>query len=254
MSEELKQQVEAEQASANKAMEDLEQDIVQERPDQVEIPAKFKSVEELSKAYTELESHSGRQANDIGQLRKMTDQLLELKKTPAVPERPVDVDSLLDDPSTTINSVIDKNDRLLRIEQQLQQDSLAKARGRFEEKHPDWTDLVKDNDFQQWVNSSQIRQSMFVAADKQYNYDVGDELFTLYKEGRQAKAQESKQNRDNRIKGDLKDAATETGISGTKSTKIYKRADLVNLRVYNPEKWEANEDEFRQAYAEGRVR
>jgi len=254
MSEELQQQLEAEKASADRVMEELEQDIVQERPDKVEIPAKFKSVEELSKAYTELESYSGRQANDIGQLRKMTDQLLELKKTPAVPEKPIDVDSLLDDPSTTINSVIDKNDRLLRIEQQLQQDSLVKARGRFEEKHPDWTDVVKDQDFRNWVNSSQIRQSMFAAADQQYNYEVGDELFTLYKETRQAKAQESKQNRDNRIKGDLKDAATETGISGTRSAKIYKRADLVNLRVYNPEKWEANEEEFRKAYAEGRVR
>jgi hypothetical protein len=258
MSKEVEDQMFAEQESASAALAELEQDIVQGRPDSTDddLPDKFKgkTKAEIAKSYTELESLNGRQASEYGQLKRMSDELLNLKKQKAEPEVSVDVDTLLDDPSKTINSVVDKNERLMRIERQLQQDSLAKAKGRFEEKHPDWSEVMGNQDFQNWINSSQVRQSMFEAADKQYNYDVGDELFTLYKEGRQAKAQESEQNRNNRIKGNLNDAATETGVSGTKSAKVYKRTDLINLRVYQPEKYEAMQEDIRKAYEEGRVR
>lgn len=257
MSTEMEQQIDAEQASASAALAELEQDIVQERPDaDDDLPDKFKgkTKAEIAKSYTELESLNGRQASEYGQLKRMSDELLQLRQQKTEPEKPVDVDSLLDDPSKTINNVVDSNPRLAAIERQLQQDSLVKAKSRFEEKHPDWSEVMGDQDFQSWINASSVRQSMFEAADKQYNYEVGDELFTLYKEGRQAKAQESKQNRTNRIKGDLNNAATESGIGGAKQAKTYRRADLINLRVYQPEKYEAMQEDIRKAYEEGRVK
>jgi hypothetical protein len=35
---------------------------------------------------------------------------------------------------------------------------------------------------------------------------------------------------------------------------IYKRSDLVRMKIYEPERYEANQDEILLAYQEGRVR
>jgi len=262
MSKELEQQVEEEQASAQAALEELETDIVQGRPDKPEeevespaIPDKFKgkTKAEITKSYTELEAFNSRQGNEIGALRQQMNELMLQQQAPKAEEPPVDVDTLLEDPSKAINNAIDKNERLAQIERKLQQDELIRARSGFEGKHPDWQETIGNADFQNWVNASPVRQKMFEAADKRYNYEVADELFTLYGDIRQVKAQESQQNRDNRIKGDLNAAATETGLGGTKREKRYRRADLINLQVYQPEKYEAMQEEIRRAYEEKRV-
>ena len=245
-----------EQQSSAAAMESLEQDIVQGRPDvddDVDLPEKFKgkSKAEIAKSYQELESFNSRRNNEFSELKRVADELIQKNKAP--PEPDVDVDTLLDNPSKAINSAIDKNERLANIERQLLQQELAKAKSGFEGKHPNWQETITTNDFQNWVNASSVRQKMFEAADKRYNYEVADELFTLYDDIRQVKAQESKQNRDNRIKGNLNDAATESGVGAGKKEKRYRRTDLINLRVYHPEKYEAMETDIRKAYEEGRV-
>jgi hypothetical protein len=260
MSRELEDQVAEEQKSASEALESLEQDIVQGRPDAVEeddsdLPEKFrgKSKADIAKSYQELESFNGRRNNEYSELKRVTDELLEMKKTAKAEEVPVDVDSLLDNPSKAINSAIDKNERLANIERQLIQQDLAKAKSGFEGKHPNWNETINTGDFQNWVNASPVRQKMFEAADKRYNYEVADELFTLYDDIRQVKATENKQNRDNRIKGNLNAAATESGVGSGKKEKRYRRADLINLQVYQPEKYEAMQVEIRKAYEDKRV-
>jgi hypothetical protein len=258
MSRELEDQAAAEQQSASEALESLEQDIVQARPDveeDADLPEKFrgKSKADIAKSYQELESFNGRRNNEFSELKRVTDELLEMKKTAKAEETPVDVDSLLDNPSKAINNAIDKNERLANIERQLLQQELGKAKAGFEGKHPKWQETIATNDFQSWVNDSPVRQKMFEAADKRYNYEVADELFTLYDDIRQVKATENKQNRDNRIKGSLNAAATESGVGSSRKEKRYKRADLINLRVHNPEKYDAMQTEIRQAYADKRV-
>jgi len=259
MSRELEDQVAEEQKSASEALESLEQDIVQARPDTTEddsdLPEKFrgKSKAEIAKSYQELESFNGRRNNEYSDLKRVTDELLSMKEATKVEETPVDVDTLLDNPSKAINNAIDKNERLANIERQLLQQDLTKAKAGFEGKHPKWQETIATNDFQSWVNGSPTRQKMFEAADKRYNYEVADELFTLYDDIRQVKATESKQNRDNRIKGNLNAAATESGVGAGKKEKRYRRADLINLRIYQPEKYEAMQVEIRKAYEEKRV-
>ena len=259
MSRDLEDRVAEEQRSASKTLEALEQDIVQGRPDTVvddddaDIPEKFKgkSKAEIAKSYQELESFNSRRNNEFSELKRVADELLQAKKAP--PEPDVDVDTLLDNPSKAINSAIDKNERLANIERQLLQQDLAKAKSGFEGKHPNWTETINSSDFQNWVNASSVRQKMFEAADKRYNYEVADELFTLYDDIRQVKATENQQNRTNRIKGNLNAAVTETGVGSGRKEKRYKRADLINLRIYQPEKYEAMQADIRKAYEEGRV-
>jgi len=257
MSRDLEDRVAEEQRSASQALESLEQDIVQGRPDTVVddedgLPEKFKgkSKAEIAKSYQELESFNSRRNNEFSELKRVADELLQAKKAP---EKPIDVDSLLDDPGGTINAAVDKNERLANIERQLLQQDLAKAKSGFEGKHPNWTETINSSDFQNWVNASSVRQKMFEAADKRYNYEVADELFTLYDDIRQVKAAENQQNRTNRIKGNLNAAVTETGVGSGRKEKRYKRADLINLRIYQPEKYEAMQTDIRKAYEEGRV-
>ena len=250
-----KEQEQQEHDLAMDALEKLEVDIVEDRP-QSTLPSKFqgKSAEEIAQSYIELESAYGKRNNEFGELRRMTDELLELKKTPQVAVKPLDVDSLLEDPSGAINTAIDSNPRLSRIEQQLQSRALVEAKQAFESKHPQWQETVTDPQFLSWVNATPTRQKMFAAADKNYNYEVGDELFSTWEEIHQAKAQSNTDNRNNRIKSDLRAASTNQGLSGTTKTKTYRRADLINMRIMEPEKYAAIEPDVRQAYAEGRVK
>jgi hypothetical protein len=183
----------------------------------------------------------------------MTDELLKQKQQPEVESVPLTVDSLLENPSTAINSAIDKNERLANIERKLLSEDLSRARAGFEGKHPEWQEIIATGDFQNWVNASSVRQKMFEAADRRYNYEVADELFTLYADIRQVKAQESQKNRTNRIKGNLNDASTETGTGVGRKEKRYKRAELINLHQHHPEKYESMQAEIRRAYEEGRV-
>jgi hypothetical protein len=85
--------------------EDNTEDNKQASEPEFEVPEKFaaKSKEEVAQSYTELERELGRKSNEIGELRKLTDQLLQLQvaekqqaaQTPPAEEAtPVDFDSL----------------------------------------------------------------------------------------------------------------------------------------------------------------
>jgi hypothetical protein len=46
----------------------------------------------------------------------------------------------------------------------------------------------------------------------------------------------------------------ESGSTGSSSRKVYKRSDLIRLRIEKPEYYLENEAEYMKAYAEGRVK
>jgi len=52
----------------------------------------------------------------------------------------------------------------------------------------------------------------------------------------------------------LKSVAVDTGSPAPTSRKTYRRADLINLRLRDPARYEAMQDEIMAAYAEGRVK
>ena len=75
-----------------------------------DVPDKFKgkSISDVIESYTQLESEYGRRNSEVGSLRKLTDQLLELgdkkQEKAATPKEKVDVDTLLNDPDAAINA------------------------------------------------------------------------------------------------------------------------------------------------------
>jgi len=226
------------------------------------IPDKFKdkSIEDVIASYQNLESEFGRRNNEIGELRKLTDQLLqlqgqELNEPKRKEETPsLDVDTLLENPSDAINSALENNPRLKAIEEQFSKQKIDAAKQAFEATHPDWQEVVGSEGFQKWIVASPIRTKMFQEADASYDYASGGELIGLYKEltqGREATAateQKAKRNKQ------MKAASTEKSGSSVSSKKVYRRADLINMRSNEPRRYEAMEEDILKAYAEGRVR
>ena len=234
---------------------EVEQEVAEPEFD---MPEKYagKSIEDVIQMHQNSEKELGRQGNELGELRKTTDSLLglqleEKRNKQKVEEAPVlDVDSLLDDPSMAINNAINSNSRLKQIEEQLLTQSREKSKSQFESNHPNWEQTVNDSKFQAWVQEDSERRKQFHSAHNEYNYAAADNLFTFY-EAVNGAAPPVKSSRNTKK---LKAAAVESGSTGAKSTKVYRRADLINLRINDPQKYEAMQDDIYKAYAENRVR
>lgn len=223
-----------------------------------EMPSKFegKSAEEIAASYMELQSEYGRRNNEVGSLRKLTDQLLELKTdTPKEETKtPVDVDTLLSNPGDTINEAVESNPRLKAIEDKLVKADQDEALGRLETKHPNWVKTLQSEEFQAWIMESPIRQRLFVEADTNYDYDTGSELFDMYALSKGNAVSEAKQERDTNARKSAKQAVTESGGNAEgKPKKKFRRTELIQLKLTNPAKYAAMQEEIMQAYAEKRV-
>jgi hypothetical protein len=52
----------------------------------------------------------------------------------------------------------------------------------------------------------------------------------------------------------MKAATVDVGGAGETSRKVYRRADLIKLRMTDPDRYMQMSDEIMQAYSEGRVK
>jgi len=225
-----------------------------------DLPNKFKgkSIEEITKSYTSLESEFGRKNNEIGELRKLTDELLSLqlseKKEKDEPDYEVNVDNLLDNPQEAISKAVENHPKFKQFEEAQRKDSQSKAKASFTEKHPDFADIAATSDFQSWIQESTIRTNMYTVANANYDFEVGDELFTTYKAIRGAAINADTEQRGSNSRQALKKASVERGSSQGTTKKVYRRADLINLKLSDPAKYAAMEPEIMKAYTEKRVR
>lgn len=223
------------------------------------IPDKFKgkSVSDIIESYTKLEQEFGRRNNEVGSLRKLTDQLLELNEPSKAktPERKkVEVDTLLEDPDTAINEAVDSNPRLKAIEDKLLQQSVAEHKAVFEQAHPNWETTLNTPEFAEWIKASPVRQRMLVEADRDYDYVTGKELFDNYQMAVGSKIADATETRNTNARAAAKKAVTEAGGDNSpKPTRKFKRSELIKLKLYNPSKYEAMRDEIMEAYATGNV-
>ena len=229
------------------------------------VPSKFanKSTEEIIDSYTNLEKELGRKAQEVGELRKLSDSFLQAEvsrqsnpqnNTPLETEDNAEVD-FFDDPNKAVNDMIEKHPRFQEFQQFQAQQAQAGAKAQLEQKHPDFTDVVQDKGFQEWVQDSPIRMQMFQAADS-YNFDAANELLSNWKDRSMiSKTQEVKQQAETNRKDALKAGSTESRSSSASSAggKTYRRADLIRLKMENPTRYESLEDDIFQAYQDGRV-
>ena len=231
------------------------------------VPDKFagKSPEEIIESYQNLEKELGRKAQEVGELRKLSDsflqaQIQQAQSTPKqqdtneIKEEPVD---FFDNPDLAINKAIENHPKFQEFQRFQAQQAQASAKTQLETVHPDYTDIVKDSGFQEWVKGSPIRMQLFQAADA-YNYDAANELLTNWKDRSminktQEVNEQAEAERQAALKAGKAESRTSTG-SATGGGKTYRRADLIRLKMTDPQKYESMEGEIFKAYAEGRVK
>lgn len=230
---------------------------------------KGKTLEDIASMYVNLESTYGRMANDLGQQRKLTDRLLDLKRaedlgkqTPKAED--VKTSDLLENPTQTLEKFASQRDRSLKetYDERIQRLEGSLAQSRFEQKHSDYQTVANDPAFVQWVQKSNLRTR---AAQAAYNGDwtAADELLTEYKAqvGSVAvTAPKSDDSADANLKAAKAAGLDSSGASADakrgKGGKVYSRAELLNLRLRDPDTYynDAFQSEILLAHSEGRVK
>jgi hypothetical protein len=221
-----------------------------------ELPDKYrgKNVEDIVRMHQEAERLIDRQAREVGEVRRLADELLrsQLTKPVVEQEKPVEVD-FFENPQEAIRRAVDSNPKVLAAEAYSMQAQKGMAQAKLVQLHPDFGNIVRDNEFANWVRSSKIRTQLFNLAEA-YDLDAADELLSTYKQLKAVKQENVKQV-DNTLRDKtLKSVAVNTGGSGETSKKIYRRADLIQLKLRDPQAYAARQEEIDQAYQEGRIR
>ena len=226
---------------------------------QYEIPEKFrdKSVEDVVKSYSELEKQFGRQAQELGDVRKLAEQMIqrELKVNSQNESKPVVEEEFefdYDNPKESIKKLLEQEIKPLK-------DNLAKTEGyitvkQLEAAHPDYKEVGSSSEFQEWVNSSNVRQDLYHKADRLGDIESAMELLGTFKALNPPKTETPARNKSKEVESRVNEMATETGSTGQSQGKVWKRSDIVNLRAYEPRKYEQLKGEIYQAYQEGRVK
>jgi len=233
-----------------------------------ELPEKYKgkSAIEIAKMHQEAEKLIGRQANEVHEVRSLADQLLkqQLEANKKVQQQPIEEsleDDFFADPKQAVNRQVEKHPAVVEARQAALEMKKMKTAQQLSAKHPDFGTIAADVGFQDWVKASAIRLNLFAKADADYDFEAADELLSTYKEIKQIKAQQAVQQtaQSNQIEAEaqktaMKAATVDVGGTGETSRKVYRRADLIKLKMTDPARYEAMSDEIMAAYSEGRVK
>jgi len=225
--------------------------------EEFELPPKFKGkkLEDVVQSYLNLEKELGRKGQEVGELRKLADQLVERdlgRSGPPPTQAEEEEVDFWDKPEEAVSRQIRKE--LEPIQKTISETQTERARQRLVTKHPDYEEFIKDPEFQSWVFDSNYRAQMFRNAHEKFDADAAIELIDTYKQLAKAgevRQQELSQEREET----LKKASVETGTGGDKpKKKYYRRADILRLMSEDRDRYLELAPEIRKAYAEGRVR
>lgn len=231
------------------------------------IPEKFrgKTVDDLVKSYQSLESEFGRQANDLGAQRRITDQLLALEARQTTeqsqPSVEVTAERLLDNPAEALEEYLQARDASATQATTQRLDALEAtiAQERFLERHSDFEAIGKDPQFYEWMSATPYRARLQQQAANG-DWQAADELMQEFKATRPAGNAPNTDQQASTTLDDARKASLESGSStdaGTASSgKTYRRSDLVRLRLEKPDVYSdpSFQEEILKAYAEGRVK
>jgi hypothetical protein len=228
-----------------------------------EIPEKLKgkSMDDLIKMYQEAEKLIGRQAQEVGEVRRLADELIKRQiNTPKVEAKEAveEETDFFADPVKAVNKAVATHPAVQQAQMAAAQMARMQTANRLAQTHPDYAQVISDPEFADWVKQSNVRQRLYVAADQQFDFDSANELLNNFKAIKKVKeetvnqaAQQLKDQTDRSLK-----AATVSldGGTGETSKKIYRRSDLIRLQMNDPERYLSLQPEIMQAYADGRVR
>jgi len=228
-----------------------------------EVPDKFqgKSMGDVISSYENLEKELGRKGQEIGELRKLTDGILQQQLTTTkngteAQNEDIEETDFFDDPDKAVSKAIENHPKFREFEEQQKVQAASATTQQLQTAHPDYLEVVGNPKFQEWVQESPIRTELYVSA---HNYDLNSamELIGNWKErsliSNTSEAEANKvAKRDQALKAGR--GVSRNSSESQAGKKIYRRADLIRLRTNNPDRYESLQDEILQAYSDGRVK
>lgn len=231
----------------------------------------------LIKSLKHSQTKIGEQGQEVGQLRNLTDKLLDLKRTEDLTahggspdDSPISGDTLLTNPRDTINSVVEGSDRIQQLEDKLDALGQSAVEQQFATLHPAYKEDMKDPVFTEWVQASPYRSGL---AQKAYQQDwtAAHELWVAYDEVREVVVQDDAAggdngqgnkvvtddvSRDEALAAAQMVAAGGAGGGDVSQKPIYSRQALINKRIQDPTGYydQAFQDIIKEAYIDGRVK
>ena len=230
-----------------------------ETPSVVEsvLPDKYKgkSVEDIVKMHQEAEKLIGKQAQEVGEVRRLADDLikqnLQNNQKPIVEEPEVD---FFEDPQKAIRKTVEQHPDVLAAKQATQEFKRMTIQQKLAATHPDFQQVVQDAGFAEWVKASPVRLGLYAKADGEYDFDSANELLSTYKQLKQVQTKQVAAVDNTARQQSLKAASVDVGGTGESSKKVYRRTDLIRLKMSDPDRYDALQPEIMAAYAEGRIK
>ena len=233
---------------------------------EIVVPEKYKgkSLDQIVKMHQEAEKLIGRQAQEVGEVRKLADELIKQQLNsnkqdtqPRVEDNEIDYFA---DPDKAVNHAVENNPVVKQLREQSELAAKQQVVVILQQQYPDYLNIVQTEDFANWVKSSKVRTNLLIDAEN-YNLDAAQELLETYTAIKGIKAQNA-QKVDAALVEDskatrsqtLRSAAVQRGGTGEVGKPVYKRVDLIRLRMTDPNRYNDMQDEIMQAYNEGRVR
>lgn len=241
--------------------EDFQEELAATSDDSFSMPEKFagKSDVEIAKSYTELEQELGRKNNEVGELRKLTDQYIHQELTRRTNDDPkqeseptIEFDDLIENPDRVLNSIVDK--RLAEVTKRFEEQDSTRRAEKFMLANPDYNEISGSNEFYNWANAAPYRAKQLAAAQRG-DFDAAEDILQSYRD--QTKSLQGAAKQGEQLKRDkaLKAASSETSGTGQVPGKVWTKKELRHLLMTDPEAYYGSlAPDIEQAYREGRVK
>ncbi len=250
---------EEEKAEVEVETEDTTKEGAEAKPS-FEIPEKFqnKTAEEIAQSYIELEKELGRKNNDIGELRKLTDQFLhqELSRKPnddpkQEDELSIEFDELVENPAKVVKTVVDKE--VAKVTKRFEEQAYKTQVEKFLSNNPDYEEVSQSQEFYNWANASPYRARQLMQAQAG-DLEAAQEILSGFREQTVLLKEIAEKEKEAERNEQLAAASTEESGTGETPGRVFKRAELMRMRMSDPDKYESLNEEITKAYMEGRVR
>lgn len=266
--EELNKQVREAQQQPARSEAPAPDPVTGERPDW--LPPKFKDPKEFRQSYEELESTLGRQAQEIGSLRQLTNELVASRQTydyyddgdsQQVPD--LSADDVLNDPRGSIGRVVQEeikralapvNDSVASLEASL-------TMGEFSRRHPTFQDDQNSPEFAAWLQEDRLRKQFAAAALNQANSgDLSgvDDLFSEWEQHRAKAPAQSEEPTSQERAAELAASAIAPsgGMGGTAPKQYVRRSDLDHIMMNDRDRYDspAFQQWMQDKYSKGLVK
>jgi len=235
------------------------------------IPAKYvgKTVEDLIKMHQNAERKISLQGEEVSQVRRIADEILQLKKPTTqttVEHKPVTVDALLNDPEKAIRSAVENSDlgrRAVAAEARVERLETQITEAEFLGKHKNVASDINDPLFLDWVNKNGARQALAAAAAVK-NFKAAKDLWDMWEEHKElASAGQQRTDASGAKPKTVPSTVRQAPIDSVKGKPIWSHAKLMDLRLKvqqgNPAaltRWNdpAFQERMHEAYAEKRIK